>query len=212
MSGRIAWLSGWRGLQAPACLLPFTGALAAECGRHLPEATMKKLAVWLAAPAMLVLAACGGDDTAQLDESLKNDLSLAAQTQQFPGQQFMSPYEMGYGPQGYPAQYPQQYPQPYPQQGYYYPQPQPQYGYPQPVPVVQRAPAPVVQRAPARAPSRPAPEPIRNTKRDAVLGAAAGAVLGAATSRDKLKGAVIGAAAGGVLGAIVGHTIDVKNP
>lgn len=175
---------------------------------------MRKLAVWLVAPAVLVLAACGGSEAPEIDESLKNDLSLAAQTQPFPGQQFMSPYEMGYGPQRYPAQYPQPYPQPYPQQqGYYYPQPQPQYGYPQPVPVVQRAPAPVVvQRAPARTTRAPAPEPIRNTKRDAVLGAAAGAVLGAVTSRDKLKGAVIGAAAGGVLGAIVGHTIDVKNP
>lgn len=171
---------------------------------------MKKRVLWLAAPAALVLAACGGDEPARLDESLRNDLSLASQAQPFPGQQFMSPYEMGYGQQGYPAQYQQQYPQ-----GYYYPQPQPAYGYPQqPVQVVQRAPAPV-QRAPARTTtvSRPASvEPIRNTKRDAVLGAAAGAVLGAATSRDKLKGAVIGAAAGGVLGAIVGHTIDIEKP
>ena len=176
---------------------------------------MRKLALWLIAPATFVLAACGGEESAQIDESLRNDLSLAAQAQQFPGQQFVSPYEMGYGPQGYPAQYPQQYQQQYPQQypqPYYYPQPQPQYGgYPQPVPVVQRAPAPV-QRAPARAPAPRQAEPIRNTKRDAVLGAAAGAVLGAATSRDKLKGAVIGATAGGVLGAIVGHTIDVKHP
>lgn len=176
---------------------------------------MQKTALWLAAPAMLVLAACGGNDEsdAQLDSALRNDLSLAAQAQPFPAQQFVSPYEMGYGPQGYPMQQPQ-YPMPYPQQGGYYPQQQPQYGYPQPVPVVHRAPAPV-QRAPARTTStagRTQAEPIRNTKRDAVLGAAAGAVLGAATSRDKLKGAVIGATAGGVLGAIVGHTIDIKNP
>lgn len=170
---------------------------------------MRKTALWLAAPAMLVLAACGGndDDNARLDDALRNDLSLAAQAQPFPNQQFVSPYEMGYGPQGYPMQ--GQYPTPYPQQGGYYPQAQQPVYYPQPV--VQRAPQPVVQRAPARAPARTA-EPIRNTKRDAVIGAAGGAILGAATSRDKLKGAVIGAAAGGILGAIVGHTIDVKNP
>jgi hypothetical protein len=60
--------------------------------------------------------------------------------------------------------------------------------------------------------SRQPAEPVRNTKRDAVIGAAAGAVLGATTSRDKLKGAVIGAAAGGILGGIIGHTVDVKNP
>jgi outer membrane lipoprotein SlyB len=56
------------------------------------------------------------------------------------------------------------------------------------------------------------PEPIRNTKRDAVIGAAAGAVLGATVSRDKVKGGIIGAAAGAVLGGIIGHTIDVKKP
>src|SRR5215467_2716289 len=60
--------------------------------------------------------------------------------------------------------------------------------------------------------SRQPAEPVRNTKRDAVIGAAAGAVLGASTSRDKLKGAIIGAAAGGILGGIIGHTVDVKNP
>jgi hypothetical protein len=61
----------------------------------------------------------------------------------------------------------------------------------------------------------PAPvrrEPIRNTRRDAAIGAVAGGVLGAVTSRDKVKGAVIGAVAGGVLGGIIGHTVDVKQP
>jgi outer membrane lipoprotein SlyB len=50
----------------------------------------------------------------------------------------------------------------------------------------------------------------KNTKRDAVIGAAAGAVLGAATSRDKVKGAVIGAAAGAVIGGVIGNNVDVK--
>jgi outer membrane lipoprotein SlyB len=53
-------------------------------------------------------------------------------------------------------------------------------------------------------------EEVRNTKRDAILGAAAGAAIGGAYGRDRLKGAVIGAAAGGVLGAIYGQKVDVK--
>src|SRR6185503_4325774 len=57
---------------------------------------------------------------------------------------------------------------------------------------------------------QPAPTVKRNTKRDAIIGAAAGAVIGATTSRDRVKGAVIGGAAGAVLGGIIGHTVDVK--
>ena len=64
----------------------------------------------------------------------------------------------------------------------------------------------VYSPAPARS------EPVRNTRRDAVIGAASGAVLGAVVSRDRVKGAVIGAVAGGVLGGIIGHTVDVKQP
>ena len=153
----------------------------------------------LAIPAVAVIAACGGNDRNEqpLDAGLSNDLALAASAQQFPPAQYMSPMEMGYAtPVGYSNA---------------------PYGYtPQGVPVrqpvqaqpVYRAPAPV-RRAPAPA---PAAEPIRNTKRDAVIGAAAGAVIGATTSRDKVKGAIIGAAAGGLLGGIIGHTVDVKQP
>jgi hypothetical protein len=150
-------------------------------------------------PAFAVLAACGGNDRddQSLDAGLRDDLALAASAQQFPPMQYMSPMEQGYAP-GYaqPAAY-----------GY------PGYPAQRPVaqqPVVYRAPAPVARRAPA-APA-PAAEPIRNTKRDAIIGATAGAVIGATTSRDRLKGAVIGAAAGGILGGIIGHTVDVKRP
>ena len=155
----------------------------------------------LVIPAVAIVAACGGNDrsdTQPLDAGLSNDLALAASVQNMPPAQYMSPMEMGYAtPVGYSNA---------------------PYGYtPQGVPVrqpvqaqpVYRAPAPVARRAPAPA---PAAEPIRNTKRDAMIGAAAGAVLGATTSRDKVKGAIIGAAAGGLLGGIVGHTIDVKRP
>ena len=50
----------------------------------------------------------------------------------------------------------------------------------------------------------------KNTKRDAIIGAAAGAAIGAATSRDKVKGAVIGGVVGGVLGGVIGNNVDVK--
>jgi hypothetical protein len=58
--------------------------------------------------------------------------------------------------------------------------------------------------------SAPRTETVKNTKRDAAIGAGAGAIIGAATSRDKLKGGVIGAAAGGILGAVIGNNVDVK--
>jgi outer membrane lipoprotein SlyB len=49
---------------------------------------------------------------------------------------------------------------------------------------------------------------VKNTKRDAVIGAGAGAVIGAVTSRNKVKGAIIGGAAGAILGGIIGNNVD----
>jgi hypothetical protein len=158
---------------------------------------------------LALVGACSRSADSHQDDALKNDLALAAQAQSFTPSQFTSPSEQQPGATGLAPQYaaapraPQQ---------------------------VYRAPAPV-RRAPARRtasrtrssgggygtndgsygtyPSEP-PEPQRNTKRDAVIGAAAGAVIGATTSRDRVKGGIIGAAAGGILGGIIGHTIDVK--
>jgi len=59
---------------------------------------------------------------------------------------------------------------------------------------------------PAPAPSRV----VKNTKRDAAIGAAAGAIIGATTSRNKVKGAVIGGAAGAILGGVIGNNVDKK--
>ncbi|MBA3644845.1 MAG: glycine zipper 2TM domain-containing protein [Gemmatimonadaceae bacterium] len=58
--------------------------------------------------------------------------------------------------------------------------------------------------------SSPAPQPtvVKNTKRDATIGAVAGAVIGATTSRNKVKGAVIGGAAGAILGGVIGNNVD----
>jgi hypothetical protein len=152
-------------------------------------------------PVVAVLAACGGQsDSERLDEALTRDLALAA-SMQYPQQQFMSPMEMGYA-------------QPYgqPQQQVVYDQ----YGRPvyAPQPVAQqaiyRAPAPARTTARASTGTTVRREPIRNTKRDALIGATAGAVIGSVISKD-VKGALIGAAAGGLLGGVVGHTIDVKH-
>lgn len=146
----------------------------------------------LAIPAVvLALAACGDerDDRAQIDAALSSDLALASQSSMYPQQMYMSPTEMGYAP------------------GYGY---QPAYAQPQPQRVVYRQTQPRVVRTSTQASAQVEGPVVRNTKRDAILGATAGAVIGATTSRDKLKGAVIGAAAGGIIGGIIGHQVDVK--
>jgi uncharacterized protein YcfJ len=158
----------------------------------------------LFAPAVIVAAACGGkDDAVALDAGLSNDLALAAQVQPYQPQQFVSPMEQGYGPQyGYGQPYPvQQYPV-----AARYPQQQPVYAGPAPVRRV-----PTASRGTGTASTGTvAREPVRHTKRDAIIGAAAGAVLGQAVGRNT-KSTVIGAAAGAVLGGIIGHTVDVEH-
>jgi hypothetical protein len=150
---------------------------------------------------LALLGACRGGDS-RPDDALKNDLALAAQAQPYQAQQFVSPGEQLYGPNGQPLAYTGAAP-------------------------VTRAPAPVY-RAPARRTSTarrssgssgtyyPAPAPerkvVKHTGRDAAIGAGAGAIIGAATSRDKLKGGLIGAAAGGILGAVIGNNVDVQRP
>jgi hypothetical protein len=174
----------------------------------MPAIRLKRM-WWVPGSALLLAAAaCGRADRSRVDDALKNDLALASQAQAYQPQQFMSPTEQAYA---------NPYANPY---GYQYPNAQ--YGYPRQIQTVARAPYPSSPARTTRSTSasrsssgtystRPA-EPIRNTKRDAVIGAAAGAVLGATTSRDKVKGAIIGAAAGGILGGIIGHTVDVKQP
>lgn len=51
---------------------------------------------------------------------------------------------------------------------------------------------------------------VKNTKRDAAIGAVAGGIIGAATSRDKVKGGLIGAAAGGIIGGVIGNNVDIQ--
>lgn len=69
----------------------------------------------------------------------------------------------------------------------------------------------VYESAPAApAASAPGTHVVKNTNRDAAIGAGAGAILGAVTSKNKVKGGVIGAAAGGILGAVIGNNVDKK--
>lgn len=137
---------------------------------------------------LVVLAACG-NDAAKIDE-LRKDLMLANGAYQY--QPYMTPLEQGYG---YAPRY--------------QPPPNANGGY---IPASARS-APVARRAPVYASTTaraPATRVVKNTKRDAIIGAAAGAAIGAVVSRNRVKGAVIGAAAGGLLGAVIGNNVDKK--
>ena len=137
-------------------------------------------------PGLVVLTACEND--ASRIEQLRKDLMLANSA--YPYQPYMTPLEQGYAPRYQP--------QPYANGGY--------------TPVNARS-TPVVRRAPVYAStttSAPATRVVKNTKRDAIIGAAAGAAIGAVVSRDRVKGAVIGAAAGGIIGAVIGNNVDKK--
>lgn len=134
---------------------------------------------------LVALAACGNDES-RIDQ-LRKDLMLVSGA--YPYQPYMTPLEQGYAPRYQP--------QPYTNGGY--------------IPVNAR-PTPV-RRAPVYASTTtraPATRVVKNTKRDAIIGAAAGAALGAVISRDRVKGAVIGAAAGGIIGAVIGNNVDKK--
>jgi Glycine zipper len=170
---------------------------------------MRKMGITLSVAGLAFVGACSRSADSRPDDALKNDLALAAQVQPYQAQQFVTPSEQQMSAYGTARQYNAVARNPQP---------------------VNRAPAPV-NRAPARrtssrpsssrgsssgtyypsAPSAPQ-EPVRNTGRDAAIGAVAGAVIGATTSRDKVKGGLIGAAAGGILGGIIGHTVDIQKP
>jgi hypothetical protein len=151
--------------------------------------TLSKL--WLLAPIVVLGAACGKKPT---DDSLKNDLALASQAQQFMPQQTISPTEQGLAANPYTTPVRR-------------------------VQTVSRAPAQTVRRTSSSSSSAgrviyqpapaPAPAPVKHTGRDAAIGAAAGAVIGATTSRDKVKGGLIGAAAGAILGGVIGNNVDI---
>lgn len=152
----------------------------------------------IAVPAIFLAAACKDNNT-KVDDALNSDLSLAAQAPVAPLDS-ISGVERGYTTGATVA----------------------------PAPVARTATrrttsAPVRRTSTARRassssggstgtyyPPAPATKVVKNTKRDAAIGAAAGAVIGAATSRNKVKGAVIGGTAGAILGAVIGNNVDKK--
>ena len=151
------------------------------------------------APAIMLAAACSKDKPA--DPSLSNDLSLAAQARSQTTLDSISSVERTNAAAAAAAR------------------------------TAAVAPAPAARRtstAPARrrttssssgTSSRssgtysPAPEQrevtVKNTKRDAAIGAAAGAIIGGASTRS-VKGGVIGAAAGAILGGVIGNNVDIQ--
>lgn len=153
------------------------------------------------------ITACGSDaKTASSDLAFLDSLHLAAVTQPVAAEQTVSPLELGIVPGELPAEA---------------------------APVAAAAPArSSAPKARARTASSPArrtstssgtysgasTQPqgrvvtVKNTRRDAAIGAGAGAVIGAVAggSRNRVKGAVIGAAVGGVTGAVIGSTIDTS--
>jgi hypothetical protein len=152
--------------------------------------------IWLLAPAAILGVACG---KAPSDDTLKNDLALASQAQQFAPQPVLSPAEQSLAGNAYTTAAPR-------------------------TSTVRRTAAPAARRSTSSSSSSrssgaspviytPAPQPVvKHTGRDAAIGAATGAVIGAVASRDKVKGGLIGAAAGAILGGVIGNNVDVKRP
>jgi hypothetical protein len=143
-----------------------------------------------------VAAACGrGDRSAAAgDAALDRDLQLAAQAQPYRPVDSVSAAERGYAsaPAARPARATTA----------------PRRTAPRAPTTYESSSAGDVATGTAPAPERT--EVVKHTKRDALIGAAAGATIGAVTSSDKVKGALIGAAAGGIVGGVIGNNVDKK--
>ena len=149
-------------------------------------------------PVAILAVACGRDDNnKKVDDALNSDLSLAAQARPYTALDSISAAEkaaqaQGLAPVGYVGG-------------------QPVYSTPRTTTTTPVRRTSTVRRSssgggvyyPARQQTV-----VKHTKRDAVIGGAAGAVLGAVTSRDKVKGAVIGGVAGAILGGVIGNNVD----
>ena len=149
-------------------------------------------------PVAILAVACGRDDNnKKVDDALNSDLSLAAQARPYTALDSISAAEkaaqaQGLAPVGYVGG-------------------QPVYSAPRTTTTTPVRRTSTVRRSssgggvyyPARQQTV-----VKHTKRDAIIGGAAGAVLGAVTSRDKVKGAVIGGVAGAILGGVIGNNVD----
>ncbi len=162
---------------------------------------MKRTAYLAIIGAIITLAACSGKDGAT--DLANRDLQLVNGQQLPPG--IASPEELQQQPQSASGQWV------YIPAGYTL---IPTAAVPSasPSPVAQTVVRPVaatrVVSSARTATVRSMPAKVTHTKRDAVIGAAAGGITGAVIDKS-VKGAVIGAVAGGALGAAVGTWVDV---
>ena len=134
-----------------------------------------------------VATACGNDDSKRIDDALNNDLSLASQARPFNPLDSVSSAERN-----------NVAPQPTQQRRTAAPR------------QVSRSSSSSSSASSGSTAREPEYRVVKNTKRDAAIGAGAGAIIGVATSKDKVKGGLIGAAAGGLLGAVIGNNVDKK--
>jgi hypothetical protein len=156
------------------------------------------------APLLVLMAACGNDQTesAAADaaaRAFQQDLELAVSKPT--ALETVSPVELGFAEEGQATAEAETPPA-------------------APARSTSSTPAPARRTASSSSATSPgtyeAPAPVartevvRNTKRDAAIGAGAGAVIGAVAggSDNRLRGAAIGAVLGGAAGAVIGHTID----
>ena len=146
------------------------------------------------APALVLAVACSKDKPA--DSALSNDLSLAAQARTQTTLDSISAVERTNAAAASAART----------------------AAATPAPARRTSTAPARRRTSSGTSARssgtysPAPQrevTVKNTKRDAVIGAAAGAIIGGASTRS-VKGGVIGAAAGAILGGVIGNNVDVQ--
>jgi uncharacterized protein YcfJ len=145
-------------------------------------------------PLLVVTGACAGETQKTPDLSFLEDLELAVSAA--PGQGFVSPVELGIVEEA---------------------------AAPEVAPVAPAAPTRAAtparsqsttarQTSSTSAPRAPVARTVtvKNTKRDAVIGAGAGAVIGAAAggSNRRVQGAAVGAVVGGVIGGVIGNNVD----
>jgi hypothetical protein len=143
---------------------------------------MKLITRYAVLPLVLIAFGCKGNDTKATDAALNSDLSLASQAHPMTAADSVSAIERARANS--------------------------------------QATSPVTHRtivhhvyessSSAAASRAPATHVVKNTNRDAMIGAGAGAILGAVTSKDKVKGGVIGGIAGGILGGVIGNNVDKK--
>jgi uncharacterized protein YcfJ len=147
------------------------------------------------APALVLAAACSKDKPA--DPALSNDLSLAAQARTQTTLDSISAVERTNAAAAAAART----------------------AAVKPAPAARTASAPARRRSTSNGTTArssgtytPAPQrevTVKNTKRDAAIGAAAGAIIGGASTRSA-KGAIIGGAAGAILGGVIGNNVDIQ--